>query len=216
MSTFQTLMALAVSIFALGALVQAVQEVLMAKTILWFGIFVLLALKVVQGQSANPSPPAADKKAADKKAADKKAADKKSTVKKAGPETPQGNPPAAEGSKAETATATPVVRLENARLDAADSDYANVSFRDCVPSQPDPTKIVCDGKDSKDFGDFQMLVVTLVAVVMYVMLVFHFLESVEFLKKATLPDVDSTILAGFGLGQGAYLAKKAGGKPGTS
>lgn len=67
-----------------------------------------------------------------------------------------------------------------------------------------------------DFGDFQMLLVTFVAVAMYVSLIFHFLGSIEFLKTATLPDLDSTILAGFGLGQGAYLAKKAGGNVGTS
>ena len=67
-----------------------------------------------------------------------------------------------------------------------------------------------------DFGDFQMLVVTLVAVGMYVTLIFHFLGSIEFLKTAKLPDVDTTILAAFGLGQGAYLAKKAGGQAGQS
>jgi hypothetical protein len=67
-----------------------------------------------------------------------------------------------------------------------------------------------------DFGDFQMLVVTLIAAGMYMTLIFHFLGSIEFLKTATLPDVDSTILAGFGLGHGAYLAKKAGGNVGTS
>ncbi|MGA8764093.1 MAG: hypothetical protein WB562_14600 [Candidatus Sulfotelmatobacter sp.] len=67
-----------------------------------------------------------------------------------------------------------------------------------------------------DFGDFQMLVVTLIAVGMYMLLVFHFLESIEFVKTASLPDVDTTILAGFGLGQGAYLAKKAGGDPGKT
>jgi len=61
-----------------------------------------------------------------------------------------------------------------------------------------------------------MLAVTLVAVVMYLTLVFHFLESIEFLKTVSLPDVDSTILAGFGLGQGAYLAKKVGGDVGKS
>lgn len=67
-----------------------------------------------------------------------------------------------------------------------------------------------------DFGDFQMLVVTMIAVGMYMLLVFHFLESIEFLKTTSLPDVDTTILAGFGLGQGAYLAKKAGGDPGKT
>jgi hypothetical protein len=67
-----------------------------------------------------------------------------------------------------------------------------------------------------DFGDFQMLVVTLLAVVMYLMLIFHFLGSIAFTKTLTLPDVDTTILAVFGLGQGAYLTKKAAGNVGTS
>ncbi len=156
MGAFQTLMALVVLIFVLSAIVWAVQEVLkllsdsngmtMAKTALWLGIFVLLALPIAQCQTANATPPAPDKKACEKKATDKKAADKKSTVKNAGPGAPQGNPPAVEGSKADAEKATPAVRLENARLDAVDSDYANMSLRDCVSSQPDPTKIVCNGK----------------------------------------------------------------------
>jgi hypothetical protein len=67
-----------------------------------------------------------------------------------------------------------------------------------------------------DFGDFQMIVVTLVAVGMYVILVFHFLGSLELRKAAMLPDVDTTILAAFGLGQGAYLAKKTAGDLGKA
>jgi hypothetical protein len=67
-----------------------------------------------------------------------------------------------------------------------------------------------------DFGDFQMLVVTLIAVGTYLMLIFHFLHSVEFRKYVYLPDVDSTVLALFGIGQGAYLTKKAGGNVGKS
>ena len=76
--------------------------------------------------------------------------------------------------------------------------------------------LVQNDKGDFDFGDFQMLVVTLVAVGMYLTLIFHYLGSVELLKTATLPDIDTTILASFGLGQGAYLAKKAGGPVGTT
>lgn len=76
--------------------------------------------------------------------------------------------------------------------------------------------LVQNDKGGFDFGDFQMLVVTFVAVGMYLTLVFHYLGSVELLKTATLPDIDTTILASFGLGQGAYLAKKAGGTVGTT
>jgi hypothetical protein len=67
-----------------------------------------------------------------------------------------------------------------------------------------------------DFGDFQMIVVTLIAVGAYLMLIYHFMHVVEFRKNVTLPDVDTTVLALFGLGQGAYLAKKAGGDLGKS
>lgn len=67
-----------------------------------------------------------------------------------------------------------------------------------------------------DFGDFQMLVVTLLAIAMYLILILHFLSSIEFRTTVTLPDVDSTVLAAFGLGQGAYLAKKAAGDVGTT
>jgi hypothetical protein len=96
------------------------------------------------------------------------------------------------------------------------------------PPNPDPKNAQTPGQESFfadlvqndiggfDFGDFQMLVVTFVAVVMYLVPIFHFLGSIEFLKTTSLPDVNTTILAGFGLGQGAYLMKKAAGNVGTS
>ncbi len=67
-----------------------------------------------------------------------------------------------------------------------------------------------------DFGDFQMLIITLVAVVTYLALVFNFLGTIETAKVINLPDVDTTILATFGLGHGAYLTKKAVGTVGQS
>ena len=66
-----------------------------------------------------------------------------------------------------------------------------------------------DDAGNFDFGDFQMLVVTLIAVATYIALIFDFLGSVEYSKVISLPDVDTTILATFGIGQGAYLTKKA-------
>lgn len=71
--------------------------------------------------------------------------------------------------------------------------------------------LVQNDKGSFDLGDFQMIVVTLLAVVMYLVLISHFLGSIEFRNAVDLPDVDTTILAAFGLGQGAYLTKKAAG-----
>ncbi len=109
------------------------KSITMAKTILCLGLFTLLAMPVLQCQAGNSRHPDANTTTdADAKknaaAAAKKAADE--AAKKA----------------ADAEKASPAVRLENARLDAIDSDYANVSLRDCVPSQPDPSKIVCDGK----------------------------------------------------------------------
>jgi hypothetical protein len=64
-------------------------------------------------------------------------------------------------------------------------------------------------KPQLDLGDFQMIVVTILAVAMYFGMVIIFLGSIEKAHTVTLPDVDTTILAAFGLGQGAYLTKKA-------
>ena len=67
-----------------------------------------------------------------------------------------------------------------------------------------------------DLGDFQMLAMTFLAVGTFLVLVFHFLGSLEARTIVYLPDVDTTILASFGLGHGAYLTKKAVGTVGNS
>jgi hypothetical protein len=66
-----------------------------------------------------------------------------------------------------------------------------------------------------DLGDFQMLVIVLIAVAYYLVFVFTKLGTQD-LANAKLADVDTTILASFGLGQGAYLAKKAVGDVGNT
>jgi len=71
-----------------------------------------------------------------------------------------------------------------------------------------PHDLFEDDQGRVDVGDFQMVVVTLLAVGVYLVTIFGFLASIEFHGTITLPDVDSTILASFGLGQGAYLTKK--------
>ena len=67
-----------------------------------------------------------------------------------------------------------------------------------------------------DLGDFQMLIMTFLAVGTFLALVFHFLGSLEARTITYLPDVDTTILASFGLGHGAYLTKKAVGTVGDT
>jgi hypothetical protein len=71
-----------------------------------------------------------------------------------------------------------------------------------------PDDLFKDDRGEVDLGDFQMIIITLLAVVVYLAQVLSFLGTIEFHQSATLPDVDTTILATFGLGQGAYLAKK--------
>jgi hypothetical protein len=61
-----------------------------------------------------------------------------------------------------------------------------------------------------------MFVVTLLAVGMFLASVFHYLSFIQTQNPSRLPDVDTTILAAFGLGQGAYLTKKAVGDVGKS
>jgi hypothetical protein len=59
-----------------------------------------------------------------------------------------------------------------------------------------------------DLGDFQMILISVVAVGMFVISSFHFLGSLQITSPVTLPDVDTTLLASFGISQGAYLVKK--------
>jgi hypothetical protein len=120
--------------------------------------------------------------------------------------------------------------ITTAKVNAAENPVQQVAGAVAVVAapNPDPKNSLAPGQErffrdlvendvgSFDFGDFQMLIVTLVAAVMYLMLIFHFLGSIGFTKAMTLPDVDTTILASFGLGQGAYLAKKAAGNVSTS
>jgi hypothetical protein len=64
-----------------------------------------------------------------------------------------------------------------------------------------------DDKEA-DLGDFQMIFITLAAAGIFCVSAFHFLGRLSLLGGVTLPDVDSTLLGGFALGQGAYLFKK--------
>jgi hypothetical protein len=64
------------------------------------------------------------------------------------------------------------------------------------------------GTSSLDLGDFQMSVITLLAVIVYIGQFIGYLGVVTLSKNVSLPDVDSALLASFGLAQTTYLAKK--------
>jgi hypothetical protein len=76
--------------------------------------------------------------------------------------------------------------------------------------------LTCNDSNQFDLGDFQMLIMTFLAVGTFLALMFHFLGTLEARTIVDLPDVDTTILASFGLGHGAYLTKKAVGILGDS
>lgn len=103
----------------------------------------------------------------------------------------------------------PVPAQPEVPAQAATATQRAIPYKAAVPAQ-DP------GPGQFDFGDFQMLVITLIAVVTYMVLIFNFFGTIEYSKNVSLPDVDTTLLAAFCLGQGAYLTKKAVGNVGTS
>jgi hypothetical protein len=76
------------------------------------------------------------------------------------------------------------------------------------------TDLFQNDRGDADFGDFQMILVTLAAVAIYFSSAFVFLGTLWPDQTITLPDLDTTLLSAFGLGQGAYLIKKAAMKPG--
>jgi hypothetical protein len=123
------------------------------------------------------------------------------------------------GAKAITASKAPAAAAAVAAARAAAAPAAMVAALPQKSVAPQPnffSDLTKNDQGQFDFGDFQMLVVTLIAVATYVALIFNFLGTVEYSKAISLPDVDTTILATFGLGQGAYLAKKAVGEVGKS
>jgi hypothetical protein len=80
---------------------------------------------------------------------------------------------------------------------------------------PHLTDLVHNDNQETDVGDFQMLFIAVIAVVIFALASYHFLETVQITQSITLPDVDTTLLSLFGIGQGAYLVKKAGSAPGV-
>ncbi len=92
---------------------------------------------------------------------------------------------------------------------ANDAEAAGAAERKS-PDQPRfPQDYVLNDRNQFDFGDYQMILITLVAIVSYLVHVFQFLGGVELRALGSMPDVDTTMLGLFGVGQGAYLVKKS-------
>lgn len=72
-----------------------------------------------------------------------------------------------------------------------------------------PGDLLKDDNGAFDLGDYQMIVITLISMISYILITLHFLSHLELRVSVALPDVNSTMLGLFGIGQGAYLTKKA-------
>jgi hypothetical protein len=76
-------------------------------------------------------------------------------------------------------------------------------------SGPKLSDLARNGYEDTDLGDLQMILVTVAAAAIFLCQSFWFLRDLPLSVRTMLPDVDGTLLASFGLGQGAYLFKKA-------
>jgi hypothetical protein len=74
--------------------------------------------------------------------------------------------------------------------------------------KPQPSDLYSDDAGVFDLTDFQMIVVTIVAVLGYVFAFFAFIRVIPHIGGIELPDVNGTMVALFGAGQGAYLVRK--------
>jgi hypothetical protein len=77
------------------------------------------------------------------------------------------------------------------------------------PNGPAFSDLFQDDHDNVDLGDAQMILITFIAVALYLAKSLAFLSNIEITSHVLMPDVDTYLLASFGIGQGAYLAKKA-------
>ena len=85
---------------------------------------------------------------------------------------------------------------------------AFAAVKGAVAASHFPDDLVNDDQGNPDLGDTQMVLITLVAVGTYVVTVFSWLGVLHLAAQVQMPNIDSTLVAVFGLGQGAYLVKK--------
>jgi hypothetical protein len=77
-------------------------------------------------------------------------------------------------------------------------------------TEPDWRKdLFTNDQGELDFGDFQMILIVWLSVVIYIVSAYLALGNLPLQEHVSLPDVDGSLLAAFGVAQGTYLAKKA-------
>jgi len=78
-----------------------------------------------------------------------------------------------------------------------------------APVRPRFTDLFLNDYGDADLGDFQMILISLAAAIIFACASWQFLTLLDIVKTTTLPDIDTALLGSFGVGQGAYLIKKA-------
>jgi hypothetical protein len=76
-------------------------------------------------------------------------------------------------------------------------------------ARPSVRDLVLNDFGAADLGDFQMILISSVATLIFAAASWEFLTLVDIVQTTQLPDVDTALLGSFGIGQGAYLIKKA-------
>lgn len=98
----------------------------------------------------------------------------------------------------------------NTPAERAAADRAvELKVKDDPARKPRLRDLVRDDTGCLDLGDFQALFITVLALVLYLISGYAFLAQLPVSADIRLPDVDTALLSVFGLGQGAYLIKKA-------
>jgi hypothetical protein len=76
-------------------------------------------------------------------------------------------------------------------------------------ARPRFADLVLNDFGAADLGDFQMILISSVATLIFAAASWEFLTLVDIVRTTQLPDIDTALLGSFGVGQGAYLIKKA-------
>jgi len=116
---------------------------------------------------------------------------------------------------------TEVVEAHNRAATVAASTEKKLADEATAAQNPKPqgtpnifADLLQNDKGDPDIGDFQMIFISLLAAITFVIVGYNFLGTIVQSAHVNLPDVDTALLSGFGLGHGAYLIKKIASKPG--
>jgi hypothetical protein len=175
-----------------------------------FGGARAITVSKVNAANADDSAPTADASAqagAVAKDAQAKAAAATSAV---GPAQATSNAAGAAAARA-AVEATKTAQMAQAVADQTTAQSANgdADIKAAPAGTAHITQLFQNDMGQADLGDTQMILITLIAIGIYVATSFHQLGNLEIAQQVSLPDIDSYLLASFGIGQGAYLAKKA-------